>query len=216
MNSGVPHELIELLQSFLKTRIPNQWIDENVHERFRRYPRTTKLATEIITRPYLAFLSGRRGDFILECVSMANYEGDAAAHQPASFLSKVRFGPGIIGILVSIGCVAFLLYLTGHAYLAATTAGAGLLLVGVKAMEIIHLVSPEKKELVGRRCLVVKRIQKGNAGVVRVYADNGTLDPELWSAESGQEIGEGQNGVVIGIRSIILLVKPTQEHEGSR
>ena len=115
---------------------------------------------------------------------MINDERDETSHRSAPFLSRVRFGPGIIGVLIAIGCVTFLFYLTGHAYLAMATAGAGLLLVGVKAMEVIQLVKPEKKELIGRRCLVVKRIQKGNPGVVRVYTDDGRLDPELWSAES--------------------------------
>lgn len=144
---------------------------------------------------------------------MINDERDETSHRSAPFLSRVRFGPGIIGVLIAIGCVTFLFYLTGHAYLAMATAGAGLLLVGVKAMEVIQLVKPEKKELIGRRCLVVKRIQKGNPGVVRVYTDDGRLDPELWSAESEQEIREGQNGVVIETRSIVLLVKPSQEQE---
>jgi membrane protein implicated in regulation of membrane protease activity len=141
---------------------------------------------------------------------MINDERAETSHRPVPFLSRVRFGPGIIAVIVSIGFVAFLFYLTGHTYFAIMAAGAGLLLVGVKGMERIQLIRPEKRELVGRRCLVVKRIQKGYAGVVRVYTDYGKLDSELWSAESDQEIREGEKGAVIGIRGIILLVKISQ------
>ena len=83
---------------------------------------------------------------------------------------------------------------------------------GVKSMEIIRLSRPEKRQLVGRRCYVVKRVERGRAGIVRVYDQNGRLEPELWSAESRQTIVEGQKAEVTQVRSIVLLVKPVESN----
>jgi membrane protein implicated in regulation of membrane protease activity len=143
-------------------------------------------------------------------------EIDQATRSYASFLSKARFGPGIIGILASIAAVTVGLYLTGHPYLAVVSGGADVLILGVKGMEIIQLSRPEKQELVGRKCLVVKRIERGKMGVVRIYNRGQILDAEFWSAESDQEIPEGRTAIVTGLRSIVLLVKPLHESSSSQ
>jgi membrane protein implicated in regulation of membrane protease activity len=143
-------------------------------------------------------------------------EKDQATRGYVSFLSKVRFGPGIIGILASIAAVTVGLYLTGQAYLAVVSAGADILILRVKGMEIIQLSRPEKQELVGRKCLVVKRIERGKMGVVRTYNRGQILDAELWSAESDQEIQEGRTAIVSGLRNIVLLVKPLHESSSSQ
>jgi membrane protein implicated in regulation of membrane protease activity len=127
----------------------------------------------------------------------------------AGLLSKVRFGPGIIVMLSAIALTAVILYLSGHAYLAAIVAAVLILLFGVKSMEIIHLSRPENRPLVGRRCIVMRRVGKEKVGVVRVYGPHGRLDPELWSAESEYEILEGQEAIVAGMRSIVLIVLPS-------
>jgi membrane protein implicated in regulation of membrane protease activity len=143
-------------------------------------------------------------------------EIDQATRSYASFLSRARFGPGITGILTSIAAVTVGLYLMGHQYLAVVSAGADILILGVKSMEIIQLSRPEKRELVARKCLVVKRIERGKMGVVRTYSRGQILDAELWSAESDQEIPEGRTAIVTGLRSIVLLVKPLHESSSSQ
>jgi len=128
----------------------------------------------------------------------------------APLLSKVRFGPGVLSILSFIAFMAALLYILGHLYLAAAFGAIGALLLGVKSMEIIQLIRPEQRQLVGRRCLVLNGVEKGKGGVVRVYDRKGQLDPELWSAESEYSISAGQEAEIVGIRTIVLIIKPTE------
>jgi membrane protein implicated in regulation of membrane protease activity len=130
----------------------------------------------------------------------------------APWLSFARFGPGIITVLSLIALATIALYVSGHVYLAFIAGIVGVNLFGVKSMEIIELSYPEKRKLVGQNCVVVKEIGKGKTGIVRVYDSDGRLDPELWSAESSRDIPRGQEGEVVGMRGIVLLIeaKPSQ------
>ena len=126
----------------------------------------------------------------------------------APLFSRIRFGPGSIAILLFIVFMTVGLYMSGLAYFAVISGAMGMLLVGVKSMEIIQLSHPEAKELTGQRCVCVRKVGKGKTGIVKVYDSNERLDPELWSAESEYEIHEGQEAKVTGLRSIVLVVKP--------
>ena len=137
-------------------------------------------------------------------------DGKEQKLRSAPFLSKVRFGPGVVSILLVIILVGVVLYVWGHVYLAAAFGFIGAFLIGVKSMEIIQLGSPEEKQLVGRRCLVVSGVWKGKDGVVRLYDRSGRLDPELWSAESDYSIAADQEAEVAGIRTIVLITRPTR------
>jgi len=128
----------------------------------------------------------------------------------APFLSKVRFGPGVLSMLATITLMGVVLYVWGHVYLAAAFGIIAVLLIGVKSMEIIQLSRLEQRQLVGGRCLVLNEVQKGKGGVVRVYDRKARLDPELWSAESEYSISAGQEAEVVGIRTVVLIIKPTQ------
>jgi membrane protein implicated in regulation of membrane protease activity len=79
----------------------------------------------------------------------------------------------------------------------------------VKSMEIIELGRPDERTVIGSRCVVVSRVQRGKGGVVRVYDPAGILDSELWSAESEYEIPAWEEALVVGMRTIVLIVKPT-------
>ena len=124
-------------------------------------------------------------------------------------MSKVRFGPGVISLLVVIVLLGAALYFLRHVYLAASFGIIGVLLIGVKSMEIIQLSRPEGRTVVGRRCLVVNGVGKGKTGVVRVYDRTGRLDPEFWSAESDYSISPGQEAEIAELRTIVLIIKPT-------
>jgi membrane protein implicated in regulation of membrane protease activity len=139
---------------------------------------------------------------------------DEQAHY-ASLFSIVRFGPGAITILVLIALTTIVFYKSGLQYFAIVSGAAGATIFGVKSMEIIRLSHPEKRQLIGRRCYVVKRVERGRMGIVRVYGQNGRLEPELWSAESSQTISEGQTAEVMEIRSIVLLIKPVESNADS-
>lgn len=133
----------------------------------------------------------------------------------ASLFSTVRFGPGSITILVLIALMTIVFYISGLQYLAIISGATGAAMFGVKSMEIIRLSHPEKRQLVGRRCYVVKRVERERMGIVRLYGQNGRLEPELWSAESRQTITEGQTAEVTEIRSIVLLIKPVDSNADS-
>lgn len=66
-----------------------------------------------------------------------------------------------------------------------------------------------ERKIVGQKCLVIKRISKGERGIVRIYKESGDLDPELWSAEGekGTEIEENRIAKIVGIRSIIVPIE---------
>ena len=142
---------------------------------------------------------------------------EAPDEQPhyASLFSTVRFGPGAITILVLITLMTIAFYMSGLRYFAVVSAAVGATLCGVKSMEIIRLSHPKKRQLIGRRCHVVKRVERGGMGIVRVYGQNGRLEPELWSAESSQTIAEGQTAEVMQLRSIVLRVKPVDSNANS-
>lgn len=141
----------------------------------------------------------------------AKGEEEKPGRRSAPLLSKVRFGPGVLSILSFIALMATLFYILGHLYLAAAFGAIGALLLGVKSMEIIQLGRPEKRQPIGRRCLVLSGVEKGKVGVARVYDQRGQLDPELWSAESEYSISAGQEAEVVGKRTIVLIIKPTRE-----
>ena len=145
---------------------------------------------------------------------MSNEASEREPHY-ASLLSTVRFGPGTITILVLIALTTTVFYISGLRYFAIISGAAGAGVFGVKSMEIIRVSHPEKRQLVGRKCYVVKRVEKGRMGIVRVYGQNGRLEPELWSAESRQTIAEGQTAEVMEIRSIVLLIKPVDPNADS-
>jgi len=140
--------------------------------------------------------------------SKLSYETPSREPYYASLFSTVRFGPGAITILVLIALMTTVFYLSGLRYFAVVSGAAGVTIFGVKAMEIIRISQPEKRQLIGRKCCVVKRVERGNLGIVRVYGHDGRLEPELWSAESRQTISEGQMAEVMEMRSIVLIIKP--------
>jgi membrane protein implicated in regulation of membrane protease activity len=135
-----------------------------------------------------------------------------ASREPryAPLLSFARFGPGSIAILSLIALSTFILYTSGFVYFAAVSGAAGVLLFGAKSMEVIQLRLPEPRKLIGQRCVVAKEVGRTKRGLVRVYGRNGRLDPELWSAESEHEIAEGREAQVVGMQSIVLLIKPLE------
>lgn len=127
--------------------------------------------------------------------------------------SLVRFGPGSIMLLSFIGMTTIVLYLSGLKYVAVLTGSMGILLFGVKSMERIQLSYPKERKLVGETCIVVKRVERGQQGIVKICLPDGRPDPELWSAESEHEIEKGKKAKVTGIRSIVLLIEPLNPTE---
>ena len=134
------------------------------------------------------------------------YEERSNVRNEAPLFSLARFGPGSIVFLSFIAVTAILFYLFDVKTLALLLSGACVLFFGVKSMERIELSRIEERKLVGQMCRVVKPVRRGQLGVVRLAQPDGTMSSELWSAESVNEIGVGEQARVIGKRSVVLLI----------
>ncbi len=133
-------------------------------------------------------------------------ESDQPSNVP--FFSTARFGPGSIAILLLLATVCIVLFELGLTYLSLISLGGFSIILGVKSFEILHSSRPKEKEFVGRTCYVMTGLPIGGKGVVRIFNSDGSLEPELWSAESSHEIPEGSVVEITGMRSIVLLVEP--------
>jgi len=134
------------------------------------------------------------------------YQENPKARSKASLFSRARFGPGSIVFLSLIALTAILFYLFGLKTFGLVLSGVGVLFFGVKSMGRIEVSRIEERKLVGETCQVVKPVGRGQRGIVRIVKPDGTIESELWSAES--VIGVGEQARVIGRRSIVLLVDP--------
>jgi membrane protein implicated in regulation of membrane protease activity len=140
-----------------------------------------------------------------------NEERPEASHE-APLFCKARFGPSTVGLLSFIAVAAILYYSFNMMALALLIGGVGVLFFSVKSMERIELIRIQERNLIGEMCRVVKPVQRGQPGIVRMVKPDGTTEPELWSAESTHEVEAGKKALVIGTRSIVLLIDPlTQE-----
>jgi membrane protein implicated in regulation of membrane protease activity len=135
---------------------------------------------------------------------------DDPKQENARFLSTARFGPGSIMIFFLLGILATVLYLLGMKYLALIVCIVFTLIFTVKSVEVLNLSRPVQRHIVGRKCLVQSRVALGVKGVVRILDDNGRPEPELWSAESNEDIFPGSTAQIVAMRSIVLIVKPVE------
>jgi membrane protein implicated in regulation of membrane protease activity len=139
------------------------------------------------------------------------YREDSKARSEAPLLSLARFGPGSLVFLSLIAIIAILFYLFSLKTFALPLGGVGVLFFGVKSMERIEVSRIEERKLVGEMCRVVKPVRRGQPGIVRMVKPDGTLESELWSAESINDIGVGEQARVVGRRSIVLLIDPLRQ-----
>ena len=127
------------------------------------------------------------------------------------YFSTLRFGPGTIALLVILAVSTFVLFHIG-AYLYSAMILLGLVLIFIiKSVEVLSEGRPEVKTFVGRECKVIVDVNRGKRGVVKLVRSDGSIDPELWSAESDTEILSGERARVVGVKSIILVVTPAAD-----
>ncbi|MGI0090850.1 MAG: hypothetical protein ACREBS_03990 [Nitrososphaerales archaeon] len=139
--------------------------------------------------------------------------GILSSQSLSSFFTIARFGPDtlvIFGLLIA-STVSLLFY--GLVYFSLMTAGALVVIFLVESVETIGLARAESRQIVGAKCMVLKQTSLGERGIVKLFAPDGRLDPELWSAESNTMIRAGEVARVTGIRSIILEVTTTNRDE---
>ncbi|MDG6924217.1 MAG: hypothetical protein JRN67_13120 [Nitrososphaerota archaeon] len=124
------------------------------------------------------------------------------------YFSTSRFGPGTIGLLIVLSIATIVLYRIGTYFYAGMLLVSVVLIFGVKSIEVLRAGRPEQRSFVGKKCKVVVEVNKEKRGVVKLIRNDGSIDPELWSAEANTSIGIGEEARVVGINSIILLVEP--------
>lgn len=127
----------------------------------------------------------------------------------APLLSKDRFEPDTIAVMIGLAVASLLLYAYGLKFFAIPPAIGVLSLFVVNSLEIIQTGHPDNSHPVGKKCLVVRRVMGNHRGIVKVYFDDSHLGSETWSAEStrSEVIEEGRTAKVVGMKSIILLVE---------
>jgi hypothetical protein len=126
----------------------------------------------------------------------------------SSFFTIARFEPdtlGLFGLLVS---ATVLLHAYGFVYLSCLTGGILLVIFLVESFENVSPDRVEHRQIVGARCLVLKRVSATERGIARLLRADGRLDAELWSVEASSPILEGETALVSGMRSVILAVVP--------
>jgi membrane protein implicated in regulation of membrane protease activity len=129
-----------------------------------------------------------------------------------SFFNIARFDPDSWFSYGLLAVIAIALYALGFAYFAIVPATAICCIFLVEAFEVIHLDHPVEKQIVGAKCLVLRRISKIERGVVGFTSENGHPSWELWSAESAYSLEEGNTVLVSGIKGITLQVEPLSVH----
>ncbi len=127
----------------------------------------------------------------------------------ASLFSSARFGGGILILFFGLGLLALLLFLGGFRFQALLPLSAAAIIFVIKLFETVQYEQFKKRNIVGSKCLVLKEARKGDRGIVRIILDDGRLDNETWSAEvaEGITIEQGKTATVVGLRSIILLIR---------
>lgn len=125
----------------------------------------------------------------------------------SSFFTIARFGPDSIVILGGLGVAAVLLYLYDLGLLSIAVALAFTVVFAAESSEVIQLGRASQNKIVGGKCLVTKRISKGERGIIRIMKEDGEFFSELWSAESDSIIEDGEVATITGINSIILQVE---------
>jgi membrane protein implicated in regulation of membrane protease activity len=131
----------------------------------------------------------------------------------STFFTIARFGPDSVGILGGLGAAAFLLYYYNLDLLSVAVALCFAVVFAAESSEVIDLGHVSRSTYVGGKCLVVRKISRGERGVVKVMKSDGEFSSELWSAESDSLVEQGTIARVVGIESIILQVVAEKEIE---
>jgi hypothetical protein len=141
-------------------------------------------------------------------MSILRFEGlqDTFSRRTLSnFFTIARFGPDTLVVFSLLSVLGAGLYFWGMWYMAvAVVLTIGLIFLA-ESSEMISLSRAEYPQILGSRCLVLKRATKESRGIVRLYDSRGHLEHELWSTEfSDSSVSEGAVAKVIGMKSVIL------------
>lgn len=131
-----------------------------------------------------------------------------SSHLSAPLFSSARFDEDSIIIYPLLIAITAGLYFSGFTYFAIIPAVVLLMIFVVEASERVILVSYRRVQIVGNKCMVMKRVSYGEKGVVKIIDNTGMAQWELWSAESNYPFEEGSIARVKKINGLFLQIEP--------
>lgn len=135
-------------------------------------------------------------------------ESESFQHSNAPILSSARFDEDSIIVYPLLSIVTAGLYFSGFEYFALIPASVLVMIFVVEASERVILVPLKKAQVLGNRCMVMKRVSYGENGVVKIIDNSGVSQWELWSAHSNYDFEEGSIARVKKVDGLFLQIEP--------
>jgi membrane protein implicated in regulation of membrane protease activity len=129
----------------------------------------------------------------------------------SSFFTIARFEPDTLAVFCLLAAAAEVLYVLGSTYLSILMVWALAVIFLIEASETISPERAEYRQIVGSRCIVLKRASLTERGIARLLRADGRLDAELWSFEASSPFKEGEAALVCGTRGVVLEIEPICE-----
>src|ERR1700733_7085510 len=129
----------------------------------------------------------------------------------SSFFTIARFEPDTLAVFCLLGAGAEVLHLLGSTFLSILMVWALVVIFLIEASETISPGRAEYRQIIGSRCIVLKRSSLTERGIARLLRADGKLDAELWSFEASSPISEGEAALVSGTRGVVLEIAPICE-----
>jgi hypothetical protein len=132
----------------------------------------------------------------------------SSSYSSAPIFSSARFDEDSAIIYPILIIATAGLYFSGFRYFALIPALVLVSIFAIEASERVTLVSSKKVLIPGRKCVIVKRVSRGENGVVKVIDDVGTPQWELWSAQTANyDFEEGSIARVKRIDGLFLQIE---------
>jgi membrane protein implicated in regulation of membrane protease activity len=129
-------------------------------------------------------------------------------HSSAPIFSSARFDEDSIIVYPLLTIVTAGLYFSGFPYFALIPALLLAMIFAVEISERVILVPLKKVQVLGNKCMVMKRVSYGEKGVVKIVDNAGISQWELWSAESNYDFEEGSIARVKKVDGLYLQIEP--------
>jgi membrane protein implicated in regulation of membrane protease activity len=135
-------------------------------------------------------------------------ESELLQHSNAPVFSSARFDEDSIIVYPLLIITTAGLYFGGFPYFALIPALVLVMIFVVEVSERVILVPLKKAQILGNKCMVMKRVSYGEKGVVKIIDNTGISQWELWSAESNYDFEEGSIARVKNVDGLFLQIEP--------
>ena len=135
-------------------------------------------------------------------------ESESFQHSSAPMFSSARFDEDSIIVYPLLIVATAGLYFSGFEYFALIPALVLVMIFAIEVSERVILVPLKKVQILGNRCMVMKRVSYGEKGVVKIIDNAGISRWELWSAQSNYDFKEGSLARVKEVDGLFLQIEP--------